>query len=125
MSFIFICVFRVPIPNNTIERNLDIELVHKVLEEKYVIDVLNSIDETCVRNLTKQEDLWEILGVNQPSQESVSSSQLEMEQFMRFPQASTNKDPLQWWFNNRFASHFLIINLKLFFKFVQNEFQNV
>ena len=60
-------------------------MVHKVLEEKYVIDVPNSIDETYVRKLTKQEDLWEILGVNKPSQESVSSSELELEQFMRFP----------------------------------------
>ena len=79
ISIIFIWVFRVPISNNTID------LVHKVLEEKYVIDVPNSIDETYVRKLTKQEDLWEILGVNKPSQESVSSSELELEQFMRFP----------------------------------------
>ena len=64
---------------------MDIDLVHKALEENYVIDVPNSIEETCVRNLTKQEDLWEILGVNKPSQESVSSSELELEQFMRFP----------------------------------------
>ena len=112
MCFIFIYVFRVPISNNTIERNLDIDLVHKVLEEKYVVDVPNTTDETYVRNLTKQEDIWEILGVNKPSQESMSSSQLEMEQFMRFPPAKTDTDPLQWWFNNRFASHFLVITYK-------------
>ena len=109
MCFIFIYVFRVPISNNAIERNLDIDLVHKVLEKNYVVYVPNSIDETHERNLTKREDLWEILGVK-PSQESMTSSQLKMEQFMRFPLAvaRTDIDPLQWWFNNRFASHFLI-----------------
>ena len=53
MSFIFIFVLKVPILNNSIERNLDIDLVHKVLEKNYdVVDVTNSIDETCERNHT-------------------------------------------------------------------------
>ena len=127
MCFIFIYVFRVPISNNAIERNLDIDLVHKVLEKNYVVYVPASNDETHERDVTKREDLWEILGVNKPSQESVTSSQLEMEQFMRFPLAvaQTDIDPLQWWFNNMFASHFSIINLTFFIKFVQNQFQNV
>ena len=113
MCFIFIYVFRVPISNNAIERNLDIDLVHKVLEKNYVVYVPASNDETHERDVIKHEDLWEILGVNKPSQESMTSSQLEMEQFMRFPLAvaQTDIDPLQWWFNNMFASHFSIINL--------------
>ena len=82
MCFIFIYVFRVPISNNAIERNLDIDLVHKVLEKNYVVYVPASNDETHERDVIKHEDLWEILGVNKPSQESVTSSQLEMEQFM-------------------------------------------
>ena len=49
----------------------------KVLEENYVVDVPNFNEETCERNHTKQEDIWEILGINKPSQESMSSSQLE------------------------------------------------
>ena len=85
MCFIFIYVFRVPLSNNTIERHLDIDLLLKVLEKNHVVYVPNSIDETCERNHTKQEDIWAILGVNKLSQVSMSSSQLEMEQFMRFP----------------------------------------
>ena len=59
----------------------------KYWKKNYVVYVPNSIYETRERNLTKREDLWEILRVNKPSQESMTTSQLEMEQFMRFPQA--------------------------------------
>ena len=97
--------YRVPTHNNTNERNLDIEMVQNILEANYHIDdcVSATIDETPQGKHIEHVDFWEMLGVNENHHESTSSSKSEIEHFMKFPQAKIDTDPLQWWFNNRFA----------------------
>ena len=88
MSFIFI-VFRVQILNNLIEKNLHIDLVHKIREEIYdIYDILNSIiDKTCQRNDMQDANFGDILGLSKTYYVSMSSSTLKIKQFMGLPLA--------------------------------------
>ena len=89
---------------------MDVELVQNTLEEKYPLDDSenSTFDQTPQHNHT-DIDFWGMLGVRDKSNESTSSSRSEIEQFMRFPRAKTDVDPLQWWYMNRFVSHLLML----------------
>ena len=75
-----------------------------MLEENYCID--DDINTCMVEDQsegfnTECSYFWKMLGVNEKSQESSTCS--EIEEFLKFPQAKTDIDPLQWWFSNKFV----------------------
>ena len=95
---------RLPLPNNHTERELDIKLVESMIESHYhsfSSDVEPPSASTTIHENDKNSKIWTLMGVNNKS--LISDSQSEIEHFMRLPSASTDKDPLQWWNDNKSA----------------------
>ena len=93
-----------PLPNDHTERELDIKLVESMITSHYHLflsDVESSLASTIIPPSDNNSKIWRLMGVNNKS--LVSDSQSEIEHFIRLPTAGTDKDPLQWWNDNKSA----------------------
>ena len=91
-----------PVPNDHIERELDIKLVEGMIESHYH-SFSSGVEppSTTIQPIDNNSKIWRLMGVHNKS--LVSDSRSEIEQFIRLPLASTDKDPLQWWHDNKSA----------------------
>lgn len=88
------------------------------MEENYHVDVVSSnVDELHEENNLVDGDFWEGLDSSESSLEtSITCS--EIDDFLKFPQAKTDTNPLVWWSNNKFNLYLIVklcyVILKLF-----------
>ena len=91
-----------PISNDHIEKELDLKLVEGMIESHYH-SFSSGVEppSTTIQPIDNNSKIWRLMGVQNKS--LISDSRSEIEQFIRLPLASTDKDPLQWWHDNKSA----------------------
>ena len=89
-----------PISNDHIEKELDLKLVEGMIESHYH-SFSSGVEppSTTIQPIDNNSKIWRLMGVQNKS--LISDSRSEIEQFIRLPLASTDKDPLQWWHDNK------------------------